>query len=274
MKIISYSLFGYKDRPPERLWEWYYYLRGLYFNVRMNKLIYPGFRTHVEVDSETFSAFDNIFLDLRNYYGLSYNINNKASLCKSMLWRLKMAFHPEVIPEYIFCRDLDAITTYREAQAVQAFINSGEDVHVITDNPAHTTPMMGGMIGMKGTVLREMFSSWEEMIATSDITIATHGTDQSFMQRALYPKLKQRIFAHYLDGMKGNGEKVVSNTIWPELDVPGVHPKLWESNLCCRFIGSPGAVDMEVLRFFERFDEPTGFEETAKRYKEIFYWYL
>ncbi len=272
MKKICYAIFGAKTKTEETAAEFYAYMRGLYWNVRMNKLIYPEWTTHIEIDVHTFSLYDNIFYALQKEYGITYNVNPETERCKAMLWRMKEIFNPQVT--HILCRDADAITTYREALSVQDWENSGMDVQGIADNPAHMAGLMGGMIGFKTAFIKERFGwkSWDEMLSGATDHFSEHGTDQHFLARVIYPNVKENMFAYYTSGVQFQGEaRQFSLTHVTEL--PGVKPALWESNLTCRHIGSAGVVDMETIRFFKRFaGEDSFIKEVGARYPEIFYW--
>lgn len=248
MKIISYSLFGSRTTEP---WLFNFYLRGLVWNVKMNKLIYPGWQTHVEIDVDTFSDYDHIFYGLKQHYGISYNVNIQEPLCKSMLWRLKPVFWAD--SEVVLCRDADAITTARERNAINAGINNNWDILNITDNPAHNLPIMGGMSGFRSKKFREVFKSWDNLFFRNpDLT--RHGSDQ---------KLLMDLFNH-------EGYTVKSILAKPSEQ----SELLWTSDLTCRHIGSAGVVEMETIRFFKQHDGNSPFIEIEKKYPHIFYWHL
>lgn len=257
-KIISFSLFGARDNNLEN-YVFNFYLRGLYWNVRMANLIYKDWQCHVELDSPTFSDYDNIFTGLHDYYGMSYNINPVQPLCKSMLWRLKPIFFDGV--ETVLCRDTDALVSYREAAIVQEWLKSPFQIGAIRDNPAHTVPLMGGMIGLRCGKLRDKYKDWDNLLSKSPITISERGTDQEFLMKVVYPDFKEDI-ADLIYPARNHG-----------LILNNVRPELWESDLCSAFIGAAGVNELETLRFFRRFDEITPFETIAKKYPKIFYWY-
>lgn len=271
-KILSFSLFGARDYPADREFEMSAYLRGFYWNVRMSKIIFPGFHVHVEIDSGTYSLYDPLFRGLQDYYGVTFNINREDTLCKSMLWRMKSIFNED--SHYVFCRDADALVTYREAQMIGWFIQSGLYVHNIADNPAHTIPIMGGLCGFKCEPMKSKYRSYHELLSRSTIGIDARGTDQQFLNSVVYPDFKTSMMGHFLKGYKGNGEHTIINEILT-IRLDNVNPNLWESNLCCFFAGSAGVNDLETIRFFNRFDKDNGFDaEIAHRYPKIFYWLI
>lgn len=268
MRTISYSIFGSRETPADQQFVFRAYLRGLSWNARMNRLIYPDFQTIVETDSGTFSDYDNVFYGLADHYGVHFNINETMPLCKSMLWRLKPIFVDGM--EYVFCRDTDALTTYRESISVNKFIESGLILHGLSDNPAHSVPLMGGMCGFKCAPIREKYGTWENLLSLSAIEINERGTDQQFLNSVVYPEFKNELFSHY--------GPTVTKIKW-EFGKQGFiesdkNNPLWLSDLCCFFIGAAGVNDLETIRFMKRLDNNTGFIEIEKRYPHIFYWHL
>lgn len=265
-KLITYSLFkGGKEPFEERS-----YIRGFYWNARMNNFIYPDWRTHLEIDRATYTEYKNLFDWLVGNNNLSLNINEATpELCKGMLWRMKPIFTIDI--SHVICRDTDSITTYKEAQCVQAWLESGIGFHAINDNPAHGG-LMGGMVGFDTAKLKGFmrWNSWGEMIGGYDLS--KHGSDQNLMNQKLHSKIYNDLFLHKLNG-SGCAAKRTETTA--EIRLPLVDKKLWESNLVCRHIGSAGVVEMETLRFFKRFDEYNWkFQPIEKEFPKIFYWHL
>lgn len=263
MKVISYSIFG----DPVSF-EFPFYLRGLYFNARMNKLIYPGWETVAVVSESVLGKYLPLLKALPVEY--IYSLPD-APLCESMLWRMWPILWSDCYPQatHVICRDADAITTYKEAQAVQEWVDSGLGFHGITDNPAHSLPMMGGMVGFKVDHFKQTFPQWtsfEQMIKGQDLS--KRGSDQDFMMKKIYPFAKDNMMGHFFEGCR---EKVKITNHVAGKQIPGVDPKLWESNLCARMIGAPGVVEMETLRFFQRFDK-TDYSEFERQFPDIFYW--
>lgn len=263
MKIISYSLFG----DPSSF-EFPFYLRGLYFNARMNTLIYPEWSMCVAVSDEVKEKYMPFLMKLPIRY---ISVFHSAPLCEAMLWRMAPLFWKDESANvtHVICRDTDAITTYKEAQAVQEWVDSGLGFHGITDNPAHSLPMMGGMVGFRADHFRAEFPKWQsfqDMIKGHDLS--KRGSDQDLMIKKIYPFAKPDMMGHFFDGCKEN-VKITKHTVGGQLK--GVDSKLWESNLTCRHIGSPGVVEMETLRFFQRFDK-TDYGEFEREFKHICYW--
>lgn len=264
MKVISYSLFG----DPSSF-EFPFYLRGIYFNARMNKLIYPEWTTVIHVENSIYGQYDSFLESLAESTRTNLVLLAPADLCKAMLWRMKPIYSETIQPTHVICRDADAITTYKEAQAVNEWVDSRLGFHGITDNPAHTLPMMGGMVGFEVESFRNTFPMWtcfEEMVKRQDLS--KHGSDQDLIMKKIYPKAKDNMVGHFFSGCK----EIVRSTRHSVIGrLLGVDAKLWEADLTCRHIGSAGVVEMELLRFFQRFDK-TDYSAFEKEFSEICYW--
>jgi len=256
MKAIAYSLFCH---PSARPFEWRAFVRGLCFNLRMNRLLYPEWVTATFLDAQTADRYGELFAAL----GAAVTVAGRApALCEGMLWRMIPIFEPRDRYSHVLCRDADAITTYREACAVSEWLASGKTAHALRDDPMHTVPLMGGMSGFDCRKLREKtgFGSWPDMIAAFG-DLSQRGSDQIALSTHVYPRIQPDVLTHDLTG----GRAV-------ETRAEGVDPRLWESNLTCRHIGSAGVVELETIRFFERFD-PRNHDDLEKRHPEIFYWH-
>lgn len=258
-KIISYSLFGDPGS-----FEFSFYLRGVYLNLRMNRILYPGFESHLRISKNANSAFvtDELW---KLFPNTSIVCEMNAPKCESMLWRMKPIFEPNAT--HVICRDLDSVSTYREALCTYEWLNSGLPYHAINDNAAHGG-LMGGLVAFRSEDFKRDtgYTSFEQMIKGHKLE--QHGSDQNFMNKYIHPKIKHGLMMHNL---KGAGiEAKVTKT-----EVPASGPidkKLWLSDLISRYIGSAGVIDLELLRFFRSVDPNPKFDEFERRHSNIMYW--
>lgn len=258
-KLISYSLFNSQCEPFEK----HAYIRGFYWNARMNNLIYPDWITHLEIQSEVYQEFKELFDWLVENNNLNLQVNDFfPALCQGMLWRMKPIWTIDV--SHVLCRDADAITTYKEAQYIQDWLESGVAVSSIHDNPAHSG-LMGGMVGFDTAAFKALtrINSFDELIANRDLS--ERGSDQHLLNGEILPKIKHDVKTYGQDFEMGSRLK----------KLPLVDEKLWESSLVARHIGSAGVVEMEILRFFKRFDEYNWkYDVIEKQFPKLFYWQL
>jgi hypothetical protein len=273
MKAISYSLFGYNAEKHKDCFDFNSYLRGLMLNIRLARLIYPDWVILLHVDNNTFNGLKDLFERLP----IKVVICDDAPLTKAMLWRLMPCFNHEY--SHVICRDLDSPLTYREAQAVQFWINSEtKAAHAITDSISHNIPMLGGMIGFVpqwfGMKLR--CNTWEELLSRGVYNWLIKGEDQTFINRTIYPIFakhnEESIIQHYVLGMPNTFLHGYHNKI-QDIEIPNVSSELNASNDVCGHIGAAGWYETAMFKFLRKYEDR--FEDlklVETDYKNIFYW--
>lgn len=277
MKAISYSLFGYNKARQENCFDFNSYLRGLMINVRMNRLLFPGWKIVLQTDKSTYTAFKDLFDNI----GISVRVNEDAPLCKAMLWRLKTVFEKdgdEWKYTHVLCRDLDSPATYREAQAVKYWMNRDKAMHAITDSVSHNLPLLGGMIGIRPCYFTERVAqSWEEMLEIgAKIDYEKKGSDQTFLNNYIYPLFARSgsdsITQHYVLGHGNTFLSDYHNHIH-DLEIDPVPFKMKESNNVCGHIGSAGYYETAMFQFLKPYwNDFSDLLKAEKNYPNIFYW--
>lgn len=265
MKAISYSIFGFGKTKDANCFEFDAYMRGLILNVRFNRIIYPSWQTVVNVDGASYSQYRRIFDWLQNKGHIVINLCDEDDpLCLAMLWRMKTVFayiHPDWIYSHVLCRDVDSICTYREAQAVQQWIDEGKTAHCITDSISHNIPMMGGMIGFKPGDLSFILGvhTWEEFMKLGDgINYKRKGADQDFLNRYIYPKVAKSVTEHFVLGMRHDlAEEDGRHYSIPDYPID-VDPVFKVTNECAGHIGAAGCYDPPTQKFLNRTDPYRG----------------
>lgn len=273
MKVICYSLFGYDRERSENCFDFNSYLRGLMINIRMNRLIFPEWKIVLQTDKNTYDAWKSLLdkLDL-----IIEVHQNNVPLTLAMLWRLRPCFNLEYT--HVLCRDLDSPPTYREAQAVQYWINKDKAAHAITDSISHNTPMLGGMIGFRPQYFMDKVGarSWKELIdKRNNYDWNQKGSDQTFLRDIVYPCFAKHsvdsITQHYVLGMSNSFLSDCHNKIQDlELEIPLEYK---ESNECCGHIGSAGYYNGQTSRFINKnADKFEDLIEIEKEYPDLFSW--
>lgn len=293
MKCISFSLFGYDRARHKDCFDFHSFLRGFFINLRMCRLIYHGWEVILHIDNATYKGYKALFDALREKGICTIDINEDGTpLCKAMLWRLKPVFIHGIGKwkyTHILCRDLDSPVTYKEAQAVEVWINNDKALHAITDSDSHNVPLMGGMIGIRPAYFTDRMDcrSWDMLFEKCDIDFSVKGSDQTFLNLKVYPNFTQHgndsITQHYFEGMpktylsdyhtcrcvRGTGHAHnCPNNI--QLDLPD---DMKESNDSAGHIGCAGWYEGPAFRLFrkywERFEDIL---EIEKQYTNIFSW--
>ncbi len=258
MKVLSYSLFG---NPSS--FEFGFYLRGIYFNARMNRILYPDWTTNVYFSAQGY--YGELCEEICNLFRIDGYYMPQMPRCQSMLWRMRPIFSQPHIT-HVLCRDADSVPTYREANCVYEWLQSGLPYHAINDNDAHAG-LMGGLVGFKSEDFNRDtgYTSFDQMIQGQDLR--KHGSDQNFMNKFIHPKIKHGLLMHKLKGQGIEAKRT-------ETVVPSGHvdKKYVHSDLIARYIGSAGVIDFELLRWFKDHDPNPKFDEFERKYSDVMYW--
>lgn len=192
-RVISLSLFG----PDEHYW------RALPTYIRAHHALFPGYELRIHHDDHILTApyGDVLFgLERRNLLKLVRMGEDGIAIgkCQAMLWRLAPAWDPEV--EVVFCRDVDALPTWRERKCAEEFIASTHPIGVVHDNPEHML-MLGGLCHLRNIAGSPMWQSFTKFIEGANFNAATwgeHGADQAYlneiMTNAQPPVLEHSLF--------------------------------------------------------------------------------
>jgi hypothetical protein len=277
MKVISYSLFGYNGQRYDNCFDFNSYLRGLFINLRLARLLFPDWSIHVEMDEETNEAFG----DMMRRAGIITRANKRDALCKMMLWRMKPLFDEQDGKwkySHVLCRDTDSPLTYKEAQIVNKWIQKDKCALAITDSISHTIPMMGGMVGFQSNGFHTRWSAgdFNSMFVGCDIDFNHKGSDQDFLNRIIYPKYAKHgedsITQYYFKGMPNTFLTDFHNSIeytdigineYESLDAPNI----------CGHIGSAGYYNDVLYKELRKFkDKFKDIDEVESNYPEIFGW--
>lgn len=275
--VISFSLFGYDSERAEGCFDFNSYFRYLSLSLRMAALIFPDWMVNVVLDKATYDSKFKYFFDYHAENGkLTFQIVDKQPLCQMMLQRISPAFM-EGCDRFI-CRDLDSLFTYREAQAVQIWINSGRIGSAITDSISHTIDLLGGMIGFQSKEFRERMGvdSFAGLLSLdTNIDFSVKGSDQVFLHQRVLPKVQDSLVEHFILGMKQSFRGMCYNYIEDiPLDIP---IELKESNTLVSHIGTAGYAIEPTLIFFDKYmtkEQKLYYNKIERQYKDIFYWHL
>lgn len=291
MRAVVYALFGHGKKREANSFAFDSYLRGLAINIMLNRLLYPGWQVVVIMDTDTYKVYGPLIKSM----GAFVEEQPPADFCAMMLWRLRPAFYknPDGSHKYthIICRDTDSPPTYREAQAVQHWINLDATGHAITDSVSHSIPMLGGMVGFQpyNLAMRMGVNSWEQLIGLAgNMNFKRKGSDQNFMNKYIYPELSKyghnTIVQHYFKGMSHTFmpqyhsclcDSVVghSDHCYLNVEVPGVSPELASTNSLAGHIGAAGYYEAPMMQMIqEHRAEFHDLLDVQNNYKNIFYW--
>lgn len=177
MKVIAFSLWG--DDPR--------YTLGALQNASLAKLVYPDWMCRFYVGKDTPTHIVNLLSEFNNVEIIYQEDEGGVGL--GTLWRFAAASDPEV--EVLIVRDCDSRLWFREKAAVEEWLESDKDFHIMRDNHQHTTPILAGMWGVKGFLLKDI-KEWMNDYLSEDFW----QVDQNFLRDVVYPKIKGNAFVH------------------------------------------------------------------------------
>lgn len=283
MRAISYAVFGVGKETPDGCFVVESYIRGFAINVIINRILYPEWVNVLNIDHDTYNKYQSIF-DFFEAKGLVNIIFHDGSepLCKKMLWRMYPVFETGADGwkyDHVICRDADSVGTFREAQAVTQWIQEDKAIHCITDSISHNIPMMGGMIGLRPRYVTDNAltgaKTWQQMLDLApDIKYNRKGSDQDFLNRAIYPKCANSATEHFVLGMvhnlaEGNGRHYSI----PDIDVPGVSREYITLNDLGGHIGCSGYYETPAIKFFTTQDPfREEYKGMQRQYPQVFFW--
>lgn len=202
-RIISLALFrhpacGYEQSPETA---------GRFFQPQLAAAIagylafFPGWRVRIHHDESLYSTdFGDLLcrLEAQGKIDLVY-MGTPTSLNDGSLWRIAPAWDKAVpYDALVICRDADSMPTPREAEAVQAWADSGMPFHVIHDSPSHSG-IMTGMIGFRAGALRLRFADevlFDNFVYAQGLDPNVHENDQVVLNRALEQEFWDRGMWH------------------------------------------------------------------------------
>jgi hypothetical protein len=169
--IIAYSLWG--DKPM--------YWTGALRNIEQAKKYFPGWicRFYIDKDSkpdliETIKG-DNVEVVL---------VDTEKEQ-NGMFWRFRASEDVDV--DIFLSRDCDSRLSEREVGAVNEWLVSDKDFHIMRDHPYHGTPILGGMWGCRNGFMRKIsLSTLIDKWCLNKRDSYQFGIDQDFLKEVIY----------------------------------------------------------------------------------------
>lgn len=202
-RVVSYSFFRHKDSAyeSERCGEargkfFVNYLRAI---VRAHHSVYPDFELRFHHDDRvTEYPYWKAMVRMADAGLLTLRYKGVAKfLCGSMVWRMDPIWDPEV--SVVVCRDVDSLSTMRERQAVERWMESPAAIHAIHDSVSHRGAMlMGGMVSFKTARVRDRMQ-------VPPPTLDQHGQDQVWLNAIVEPVFSKEIL---YDNTASMGERI------------------------------------------------------------------
>ena len=175
-KVIAFSLWGNNYR----------YLGGALQNAELAKHFYPGWICRYYIGNSTRKDFVNKLKEFDNVEVIEMEEDGNWT---GMVWRFYAASDPEV--SIMLSRDCDSRIHKREVAAVEEWLNSDKDFHIMRDHQYHGVPILGGMWGVRNGLLSDI----EEKCKTYNAGNFWQ-TDQNFLRDLIFNDVAEKAMVH------------------------------------------------------------------------------
>jgi hypothetical protein len=227
--IIVFSLWG--DHP--------IYWKGALRNIELAKTNYPKFICRFYIDKNCNSELietikgDNVEVVLMepetyNYSNMSIRFNHSG-----LFWRFLPLKEEDI--DIILFKDCDSRISEREVNAVNEWLSTDKDFHIMRDHPYHPWPILTGMWGCRNNKLLnidELLLKWK----THTTKGVYQAEDQDFLGQFIYPLTIASSVEHSEFGIRFGSETKTFPTIRNDYEFVGDvfdennnrHPDYWK----------------------------------------------
>lgn len=191
-KVISFSLWG--DNPK--------YTIGAIRNAELTPIIFPGWISRFYCGK---SVPKDIIEKLNSLPHTEVIMMDVDGDWTGMFWRFYACEDSDVM----LSRDTDSRMTIREKLAVDEWLNSDKDFHIMRDHPYHATEILGGMWGVRNGLIKNIKTIIDDYVKGDFWQV-----DQNFLREKIYPLVVNHSFIHdsYLN-YNDNSKKFPSERI-------------------------------------------------------------
>lgn len=197
--VVAYSLWGDKSM----------YWVGALKNIELVSEKLPGWICRFYIDKnckreliETIESNSNVevvFMD-GEVGGLSMNDRFKHS---GLFWRFLALADKDI--DILLSRDCDSRISDREVSAINEWLSSDKDFHIMRDHPYHQVPILAGMWGCRNGILsniNDILNDWNIYNNKGKY----QAEDQDFLGQIIYPIIKDKSMEHSEFNISYGGE--------------------------------------------------------------------
>jgi len=171
--------------PPNPL-----YYHGLLENIELIQKYFPDAYTFVYIGND---VSDSFVIELRVRKNVILRFTNETGP-RNMIHRFFAIDEPEV--DTMIVRDADSRIHWKDRWAIREFLSHPlAKVHIVRDNPEHTTAIMGGLWAMNkidGMNIQRLYEAHKQ----SNPKGHGMGLDQDFLIDCVYPKITNIMLIH------------------------------------------------------------------------------
>lgn len=187
-KLICFSIWGNDYR----------YLGGALQNIELAQYYYPDWICRFYVGKSTRQDFVD---RLKSFENVEVVEMTQEGDWTGMIWRFYAASDDDV--DVMISRDADSRIHVREVEAVNEWLSSDKDFHIMRDHNYHGVLILGGMWGARNGVISDLKSLTEQFESQN-----MKGTDQDFLGKFVFPKVSHTSLVHdefhWMGGLTSN----------------------------------------------------------------------
>lgn len=188
-KLFVFALWGAKED----------YWVGARRNIELASDLFPGWICRFYIDSncdpnmiESIAGanVEKVLIDPEEYFfrNLSPRFDHSG-----LFWRFIPLSESDV--SVVVSRDVDSRLSTRERTAIEEWLSSSKDFHIMRDHPHHGVPILAGLWGARNGILKNidvLLSYWK----TYSQKGRYQADDQDFLGQIIYPIVKTNAFEH------------------------------------------------------------------------------
>lgn len=173
-KVISFSLWGNNPK----------YTIGAIRNAELTPIIYPGWISRFYCGKSVPKEIIEKLISLPNIEVVMMDVDGDWT---GMFWR----FYACEDSDIVLSRDTDSRLSLREKIAVDEWLKSDKNFHIMRDHPYHNTLILGGMWGSRSGILKNIKNLIFEFNQGNFYQV-----DQNFLKEKIYPLVINDSFIH------------------------------------------------------------------------------
>ena len=183
-KIISYALYG--DKPKYNI--------GIIVNCLLAKKYLGGWMCRIHYDETVPKGTINFLRKLDN---VELKFQNEKSINGfGMWWRMFPMDDDDV--DVVISRDADSLLCERDSYALNEWLKSDKNFHVIRDHCHHRSPIMGGTWGCRNHINKGIIELLFEAIKKNPEWASN---DQIFLNTYVYKKMRDEMKTLFVHGI-------------------------------------------------------------------------
>ena len=159
---------------------------GALHNASLAKIVYPNWTCRFYTGK---TVPEDILSHLSEFNNVEIIPTNEDGNWKSTFWRFLAASDENI--DTVIVRDCDSRLWYREKLAVEEWLKSDKDFHIIRDHPYHNVPILAGMWGVRNNFLKNM-----KTLCSQYNKEDLKQSDQNFLRDVIYPIVKDKSYTH------------------------------------------------------------------------------